>query len=150
MTGSMMLSSSSNRVHPQKIYVNAGRHTKNLVQKMSMRLWRLSLDMEMGFMAQYPAKIYAWRYMLANLPPWVMSLLVAAVFAGVVSSFAGCALAPATIFVEDIYKPYFKPDITQKQYNYVIRITVVVVVAMATAVAQYLPGVINGLNWLFA
>jgi len=106
--------------------------------------------MEMGFMAQYPAKIYAWRYMLANLPPWVMSLLVAAVFAGVVSSFAGCALAPATIFVEDIYKPYFKPDITQKQYNYVIRITVVVVVAMATAVAQYLPGVINGLNWLFA
>lgn len=106
--------------------------------------------MDMGYIQDFPAKIYAWQYMLANLPPWVLSLLIAAVFAGIISSFAGGALAPATIFMEDIWKPYYKKEMTQKEYNFTIRFVIVILVIIATALAQFLPGVVAGLNWMFA
>lgn len=100
--------------------------------------------------SQMPGKLYAWQYMISLLPPWVMVLLLSSMFAAVLSSFSGCALGPATVFVEDFIKPYFKPDINQRQYDHMVRIVLVVITILAVAIAAYLPPVISALNWLFA
>ena len=85
-----------------------------------------------------------------NAYPWLISvfltpgfkgLVVAALAAAIVSSLASMLNSVATIFTMDIYKPYFKPDATDKQTVNTGRITAAVALVVAIVIAPLLSSV---------
>jgi SSS family solute:Na+ symporter len=89
--------------------------------------------------------------MLVNLlPGWLAALLLASFLAAILSTFAMTSLSPATIFTMDIYKRLYRPDADEAECTRVIRITIVVLAAIAMAVAAYLPPILAAMNWLFS
>ena len=89
--------------------------------------------------------------MLVNyLPPWLAALLLASFLAAILSTFAMTSLAPATIFGMDIYKRLYRPEATEKEMALVIRITIVVLGAIAMGVAAFLPPILAAMEWLFS
>lgn len=89
--------------------------------------------------------------MLVNyLPPWLAAVLLASFLAAILSTFAMTSLAPATIFGMDIYKRLYRPNASEKEMAKVIRITIIVLGAIAMSVAAFLPPIIAAMEWLFS
>jgi SSS family solute:Na+ symporter len=95
-------------------------------------------------------KLAATNMLVAYLPPWLGAFLLASFLAAILSTFAILALAISTIFANDIYKPLFHPESTEKQQTRVIRVTIIVVAGIAIGVAAFLPPILAAMNWLFA
>ncbi|MDF2654840.1 MAG: Na+/solute symporter [Bacillota bacterium] len=95
-------------------------------------------------------KMAATTMIVDLIPGWVAALLLAALLAAILSTFAMTSLTPATIFAIDIYKGLFKKDASEAEVTRVIRIMVVVLGAVAIGVAAYLPPILAAINWLFA
>ena len=70
------------------------------------------------------------------LPTGVVGLLVAATLAAAMSSIDSVATAGASLFCLDIYRPFIKPEATEKQLVHVGRI---VIAAMAILTVIWLP-----------
>ncbi|MEQ8478335.1 sodium/sugar symporter [Fulvivirga sp.] len=82
-----------------------------------------------------------------NAAPWLINtmvpaglkgLVVAALAAAIVSSLASMLNSTSTIFTMDIFKPYIKPDATQKQMVTTGRVTGVVALIIALFIAPQL------------
>lgn len=84
------------------------------------------------------------------LPPWMVVWLFAAFCAAMLSTIAVQVLALSTIFINDIFVPYFKKGITDKQKMRYLRISVLLFAVVGTAVSLALPPVQNAIVWLFA
>lgn len=95
-------------------------------------------------------KVAATSMLVAYLPPWLAALLLASFLAAILSTFAILALAIATIFANDIYKPLYRPGSTEASQTRVIRLTIIVVAGIAIAAAAFLPPILAAMNWLFA
>jgi SSS family solute:Na+ symporter len=95
-------------------------------------------------------KVAATSMLVSYLPPWLAALLLASFLAAILSTFAILALAIATIFANDIFKPLYKPDATEAMQTRTIRLTIVVVAGIAIGVAAFLPPILAAMNWLFA
>ena len=95
-------------------------------------------------------KVAATNMLVAYLPPWLAALLLASFLAAILSTFAILALAIATIFANDIYKPLYRPDSDEKQQTRVMRLTIMMVAGIAIGVAAFLPPILAAMNWLFA
>ena len=95
-------------------------------------------------------KVAATNMLVAYLPPWLAALLLASFLAAILSTFAMLALAIATIFANDIYKPLYRPGSDEKEQTRVMRITILVVAGIAIGVAAFLPPILAAMNWLFA
>ena len=95
-------------------------------------------------------KVAATSMLVSYLPPWLGALLLASFLAAILSTFAILALAIATIFANDIFKPLYKPDATEAMQTRTIRLTIVVVAGIAIGVAAFLPPILAAMNWLFA
>ena len=81
----------------------------------------------------------AYPFLLANyMPVGVRGLAFAALTAAIVSSLASMINSTSTIFTVDIYKPYFKPDATDKQQVAVGRIVAFVALFIAVMIAPML------------
>jgi len=68
---------------------------------------------------------------IANLPNWVIALVVAGGLAAALSTAAGLLLAIASSISHDLLKGIFKPDITEKQELLAGRIAMAGAIAMA-------------------
>lgn len=95
-------------------------------------------------------KMAATTMLVDLLPGWVAVLLLAALLAAILSTFAMTSLTPATIFAMDIYKGLFKQDASEKEIARVIRIMVVILGGIAIGVSAYLPPILGAINWVFA
>lgn len=95
-------------------------------------------------------KAAAMAMIVDLIPMWIGAILLAALLAAILSTFAMTSLTPATIFAVDIYKGLFKKDATEREMATVIRIVVIVISVIAIAVASFLPPILAAINWLFA
>lgn len=95
-------------------------------------------------------KVAATSMLVNYLPPWLAALLLASFLAAILSTFAMTSLAPATIFTVDIYKNLYRPDATEADMARVMRITIVLLAAIAMTVAAFLPPILAAMNWLFS
>ena len=95
-------------------------------------------------------KVAATNMLVAYLPPWLGALLLASFLAAILSTFAILALAIATIFANDIFKPLYRPTSTEATQTRVMRLTIVIVAGIAIGVAAFLPPILAAMNWLFA
>jgi len=95
-------------------------------------------------------KVAATTMLVNYLPPWLAALLLASFLAAILSTFAMTSLTPATIFTVDIYKNLYRPKATEADMARVMRITIVVLAAIAMTVAAFLPPILAAINWLFS
>lgn len=95
-------------------------------------------------------KVAATSMLVAYLPPWLGAVLLASFLAAILSTFAILALAIATIFANDIFKPLYRPNSTEATQTRVMRLTIIVVAGIAIGVAAFLPPILAAMNWLFA
>jgi len=100
--------------------------------------------------AELGPKVAATSMLVNYLPPWLAALLLASFLAAILSTFAMTSLAPATIFTVDIYKNLYRPDATEADMARVMRITIVILAAIAMTVAAFLPPILAAMNWLFS
>jgi len=64
--------------------------------------------------------------MVTKVPTGLLGLLVAAILSAAMSTISSNMNASATVFTMDIYKKYFKPNITDKQQLFSLHIATVV------------------------
>ncbi len=95
-------------------------------------------------------KVAATSMLVAYLPTWLATLLLASFLAAILSTFAMVALAPATIFSVNIYKNLYNPKADEDRVTLVTRCAIVFLAIVAMAIAAYLPPILAAMNWLFA
>jgi solute:Na+ symporter, SSS family len=77
-------------------------------------------------------------FMATRIPSGLTGLIISAILAAAMSTISSGMNSSATVFSVDIYKRYFKPDITDKQNLFVLHIGTVIfgLLGMVTAVAM--------------
>lgn len=93
-------------------------------------------------------KLGATKMLMETLPTWSLILLVASFVAAIVSSYAMVALGIATIFTKDVYVPRYKPNASEKEQVFLIRVLIVVLAISAAAVGTFLPNILAALGWI--
>lgn len=92
-----------------------------------------------------------FQMLISLLPGWLVAWLFAAFSAAMLSTIAVQILALSTIFVHDIYVPFYKRNnVSDKQKLKYLRVAVVIFAATGTALSLALPEVQNAIVWLFA
>ena len=77
---------------------------------------------------------------IANLPPWVIGLVVAGGLAAALSTAAGLLLVISTSISHDLLKNYLRPDISEKNELYSARVAIAVAVVAAGLAGLNPPG----------
>ena len=77
---------------------------------------------------------------IANLPAWVIALVIAGGLAAALSTAAGLLLVIATSISHDLLKNYLKPNITEKSELFYARIAIAVAVIAAGLAGMNPPG----------
>ena len=77
---------------------------------------------------------------IANLPPWVIGLVVAGGLAAALSTAAGLLLVISTSISHDLLKNYLRPNISEKGELYAARIAIAVAVVAAGLAGMNPPG----------
>jgi len=77
---------------------------------------------------------------IANLPPWVIGLVVAGGLAAALSTAAGLLLVISTSISHDLLKNYLRPDIIEKGELYAARVAIAVAVVAAGLAGLNPPG----------
>lgn len=84
------------------------------------------------------------------LPPWLVAWLCASFLGALLSTFATNVMAPAALFVQDIYVALYKTKATLKQQTLYTRIMIVILSIIATIASFFLPHMVQGAVWLFS
>lgn len=95
-------------------------------------------------------KIAATTMLVQLLPTWLVIFLIGSFMAAILSSFAMTALAPATIFSNDIYKRFYNPAATEAQIALITRIVIVILALIAMLVGSLLPTILASVGWVLA
>ena len=98
----------------------------------------------------YGPKVAATTMLVQLLPGWLVIFLVGSFMAAILSSFAMTALAPATIFSNDIYKRFYNPEASEQSITKVTRIVIVFLAVAAVAVGSFLPPILASVGWVLA
>ena len=88
-------------------------------------------------------------FMVTAMPPVIKGLLVSAIFAAAMSSVDSALSALASVSVMDIYKPYFKPNASEKHYLWFSKWTIAFWGALLVVVALLCREVEQVLIWAF-
>ena len=99
--------------------------------------------------AELGPKMAATTMLVDMLPVGISALLLAALLAAILSTFAMTTLTPATIFAMDIYKGLFNKEASEAQVTTAIRV-MVVILGLTIAVSAFLPPILGAINWVFA
>ncbi|MFD2216855.1 sodium:solute symporter family protein [Metabacillus endolithicus] len=99
--------------------------------------------------AAYGPKMGGPMLLVTLLPDWLVAWLLASFLGALLSTFAMNAMAPATIFVKDIYERLYEPHLSEERTTKFARIMIVILGIVSVAVAFTLPQIINGVTWLF-
>jgi len=65
-------------------------------------------------------------FMVTKVPTGLLGLLVAAILSAAMSTISSNMNASATVFTMDIYKKYFKPNVTDKQQLFSLHVATVI------------------------
>ncbi|WP_133553979.1 sodium:solute symporter [Pedobacter duraquae] len=78
------------------------------------------------------------HFMVTKIPTGLVGLIVSAILSAAMSTISSGMNSSATVFSVDIYKRYFKPDITDKQNLFVLHLGTVVfgLLGMGTGIAM--------------
>jgi SSS family solute:Na+ symporter len=98
----------------------------------------------------YGAKVAATTMLVQLLPTWLVVFLVGSFMAAILSSFAMTALAPATIFSNDIYRRFYNPKATEQDITKVTRIAILLLAIAAVVVGSFLPPILASIGWVLA
>lgn len=75
--------------------------------------------------ADYGDKIMP-HFMVNKIPVGLVGLIVSAILSAAMSTISSGMNSSATVFTVDIYKRYFKPDITEKQNLFILHLSTVI------------------------
>ena len=77
------------------------------------------------------------HFMVARIPSGLLGLIISAILSAAMSTISSGMNSSATVFSEDIYKRYFKPDINDKQNLFVLHTGTVIfgLLGMGTGIA---------------
>ncbi len=98
----------------------------------------------------YGPKLAATTMLVEVLPSWLVVVLIGAFMSAILSSFAMTALAPATIFSNDVYKRFYNPEASEEQMTRVTRLAIIVLAMMAIMVGSSLPTILASVGWVLA
>jgi SSS family solute:Na+ symporter len=84
------------------------------------------------------------------LPPWLVIWLCASFLGALLSTFATNVLAPATLFVKDIYISCSKRRESEAQQAKKIKLMIIILGIVAVCVSFFLPAIVEGANWMFS
>ncbi len=101
-----------------------------------------------GEVAQHPREIIAYTAR-HGLPAFMGALLLAAVFAKVISTASNFLFSPATNLVNDIYVRYISPDASHKRVLIVSRLTVVLLGCWALYQALYAESILEKMLYAY-
>jgi SSS family solute:Na+ symporter len=87
---------------------------------------------------------------VSYLPPWLVAWLCAAFLGALLSTFATNVLAPATLFVKDIYVSCTKSTESEAEQTKKIRVMIIILGIIAVLVSFFLPEIVEGANWMFS
>jgi SSS family solute:Na+ symporter len=78
------------------------------------------------------------HFMVTKIPTGLVGLIVSAILSAAMSTISSGMNSSATVFSVDIYKRYFKPDITEKQNLFVLHFGTVIfgLLGMGTGIAM--------------
>ncbi|MBE3580516.1 MAG: sodium:solute symporter family protein [Thermoanaerobacteraceae bacterium] len=116
-------------------------------------VFTVCMGMAAKSMPQFSAlgpKLAAPTMLVQMLPWWLSAWLVASFLGAVLSTYAVAVLAPATLFVKDIYVALYNPKATEAQQTRLVRILVVVLGILALLPAATLPPIVGAILWLFS
>ena len=76
--------------------------------------------------------------MVTNVPTGLVGLIVSAILSAAMSTISSNMNSSATVFTMDIYKRYFRPNITDKQQLFILHIATVVfgLIGLGTGLAM--------------
>lgn len=100
--------------------------------------------------ANLDAKTITMQMLVDMLPPWLITLVLAAFLAALLSSYGGFLMGPSTMIAIDFVKALFKPKMTNKEETWWIRASLVIGAIICAVMAQTLPPIIELFTWLFA
>lgn len=77
------------------------------------------------------------QFMVTQIPTGLLGLIISAILSAAMSTISSGMNSSSTVFTEDIYKRYFKPDITDKQNLFMLHLGTIVVglLGMGTGIA---------------
>jgi SSS family solute:Na+ symporter len=78
------------------------------------------------------------HFMVTNIPYGLVGLIISAILSAAMSTISSGMNSSATVFSVDIYKRYFKPDITEKQNLFVLHLGTIIfgLLGMGTGIAM--------------
>jgi len=87
--------------------------------------------------ADYGDKIMP-HFMVTKIPVGLIGLIVSAILSAAMSTISSGMNSSATVFSVDIYKRYFKPDISEKQNLYLLHVATVIfgILGIGTGIAM--------------
>jgi SSS family solute:Na+ symporter len=89
-------------------------------------------------------------FIVRYLPPWLVAWLCASFLGALLSTFATNVMAPATLFIKDIYVRCTNSQESEAAQTKKIRIMIVILGVLATCVSFFLPEIVEGANWMFS
>jgi SSS family solute:Na+ symporter len=90
----------------------------------------------------------AYPVLLNILPTGLKGMAFAALTAAIVASLAGKANSISTIYVLDIHKKFFAPDLNEKQMVWMGRVSIVVSFVIALAISPLLKNLGQGFQYI--
>ncbi|MDR1796109.1 MAG: sodium:solute symporter family protein [Clostridiales Family XIII bacterium] len=96
------------------------------------------------------AKVGGPMLIVNYLPPWLVAWLCAGFLGALLSTFATNVMAPATLFIKDIYVTCSGSKDSEAEQAKKIRITIVVLGVISIISSFFLPEMVAGANWLFS
>ena len=78
------------------------------------------------------------HFMVMNVPTGLLGLIISAILSAAMSTISSNMNSSATVFTTDIYKRYFRPDITDKQQLLILHIATIVfgLIGLSTGLAM--------------
>lgn len=96
------------------------------------------------------AKVYTVKMLIDYLPAWLITMMLVAFIAALLSTAAGFTMAAATSLTMDYVKGLFIPDISSKKLVFVNRLLIFIVLVVGICFAQFLPPVLMLFAWLYS
>lgn len=100
--------------------------------------------------ANMSPKTYTVQMLVDMLPPWLLTLILGAFLAALLSSWAGFVMSSSTILVMNFIKEFFLPKMNEKQVTMWIRIMIVISVIIVISLSSAMPPVIMLFTWMFS
>ncbi len=96
------------------------------------------------------AKTYTVKMLIDYLPSWMLTMMLVAFIAALLSTIAGFTMGASTTLTNDFIRDLFVPNMSSQKLVNVNRILIVVLMITGIAFAQFMPPVLMLFSWLYS